>query len=41
MVGRLSEVVRLWEYDMMLSEGELHIVVVDAENIAKFRSLKF
>ena len=37
----LSKIVRVWEYDIMISESELYIIFVDRENIAKDGSLQF
>jgi len=35
----MPEVMCLWEYDMMIGKGELHILFVDGENISKSWSL--
>lgn len=41
MMGWLSEIVRVWEYDVMVGEGQLYIIFIDRENIAKDGPLEF
>lgn len=40
-MGGLSEIVGIGEHDVMVGEGELHIVFVHAENIAEEGPLEF
>lgn len=40
-MSRLSKVEGLGEYHMIISEDELNIIFIDAEDIAKARGLKF
>lgn len=37
---RLLEIVCIWKYDVMVSKGQLYIIFVDSENVAKDGSLE-